>query len=378
MLFNKRNVLKKICVVTAARSEYGYLKWLLKDIIKDTNLELQLIVTGGHLSKDQGYTVEEIYQDGFPIAALVDVDCNNTLKVALAQTMGRLALNFADVFDKLTPDILVVLGDRYELLPICSTAFVMGIPIAHISGGDITEGVIDDDIRNVVAMLASYHFPGTYESAKNIIRMRNSDKNIFVVGELSLDFFNHIVLLSRSELAKDLGLNPDKKWALLTFHPETKESVSYNTITIQNIISVLGNISGIEVIMTKANLDYGGQNINSFLEQVVQDRDNFKLFASLGQLRYFSIMKQVSFLIGNSSSGIVEAPFLSIPVINIGNRQKGRHQCKNIIQTSISYDDIQEAVDRAYSFNNDTDIIDKYYWGDGNSSKKILEILKYA
>lgn len=365
--------MKKVCIVTIARSDYGHLKWVIHDISKEQGLELQLIVTGGHLSEEQGNTVTDIYNDGIPITSVIDVRADNTSKLTIVRTMSHISLKFADVFNELKPDILVVLGDRYELLSICSTAFVMGIPIAHISGGDVTEGAIDDGIRNAVTMLASYHFPGTSDAVKNIARMRNSINNVFPVGELSLDFFNRVKLLSRSELAQNLGLNKENKWVLLTYHPETKQTLPYNMDTIKNIVSVLKNIHDAEIVMTGANLDYGGKEINCFLVNVANDNNKFKYFSSLGQLKYLSLMKQVFFVIGNSSSCIIETPYLSVPAVNVGNRQKGRYLCENVIQSEISYDDIYRAVSKiTYGAN----IGDRYYWGDGKSSEKIVKILK--
>jgi UDP-hydrolysing UDP-N-acetyl-D-glucosamine 2-epimerase len=366
--------MKKICVITATRAEYGHLKWLINEICHDPVLELQLIVTGAHLSEEQGSTVDAIYADGYPIASLLDVDIDNSTKVAIANTMSRIGNKIANVFDSLKPDVVVVLGDRYELFPICFTAFVMGIHIAHISGGDVTEGAIDDNIRNAITMISSYHFPSTQDSANNIIRMRNSDKNVFVVGELSLDLFNRIALMSRSELSAELSLNHNKKWVLLTFHPETKKEMPYNKKVVHNIITVLQDISTMEIIITKANMDYGGREINSYWESAsMKFPEKFKVFFSLGQLRYLSLMKQVSFVIGNSSSGIVETPFLSTPAINIGSRQKGRHQCKNVIQAGIEIDEIKKAIENVKKIDM---IEDKYYWGDGKTSERIAGILR--
>src|SRR5574344_2348781 len=199
--------MKKICFVTAARSEYGLLKWIMKDIAADKDFQLQLIVTGGHLLQSQGHTIDTIISDGFNIDATVNANLDVSSTAKIAASMGRMAELFAPVFEKLTPDLLFVLGDRYELLPICNTAFVMRIPIAHISGGDVTEGAIDDGIRNAVTMLSTYHFPGTTDSARNIERMRNSNKNIWAVGEPGLDAFNRIKMMSRKELAENLNLD---------------------------------------------------------------------------------------------------------------------------------------------------------------------------
>lgn len=365
--------MNKICIVTTSRSEYSHLKWMIKQINDDIDLELQLVVTGAHLCDEQGYTINEIYNDGFPIMSVVDVNADNTSKLSIAKTMSKINDKIADVFDTLKPDILMVLGDRYELLPICAAAFLMDIQIGHVSGGDITEGAIDDGIRNAITMLATYHFPGNTDSALNISRMKNSEKNIFTVGELSLDLFNNEKLLSRMDLAENLELCQNKEWVLLTYHPETKETLSYNMDAIQNIIKVLQEISNIEVVITGANMDYGGKEINYFLAQTSNNDKKFKFFPSLGQLRYLSLMKQVFFVIGNSSSGIVETPFLSVPAINIGNRQKGRHLCNNIIQSGYSCEEIKAALGM---INLNKNINDRNYWGDGKSTGKIVEIIK--
>lgn len=365
----------KICIVTATRAEYGYLRSLIDAVHHDHHFQLQLVVTGAHLLKEQGYTVERIQEDGYPIAALVDVAVDNTSELTIAHTMSRYAEGFADTFHKLMPDIVFVLGDRYELLPICSAAFMMKIPIAHLSGGDVTEGALDDAIRNAVTMLAEYHFPGTDDSAKNIIRMRGSDKNVFTVGEPTLDFYTTGTLLTRTELAETLHLDSGKRWVLMTYHPETMQGIDYNLEAVKNIIQALQSIPNVQIVITKANMDYGGKEINEYLETVaMQCPKVFCVVSSLGQLRYLSFMKQAAFVIGNSSSGIVETPFLSIPTVNVGNRQKGRHQCANIIQVSIGVNEIQAAVTTALAADKNA-YNDKNYWGDGRTAEKIIEVL---
>lgn len=367
--------MKKICFVTAARSEYGLLKWLMHDISADPDFQLQLIITGGHLLKEQGHTIDAIIADGFKIDATVDVNLDTTTTETIAASMGRMAEKFAPVFANLKPDLLFVLGDRYELLPICNTAFVMRIPIAHLSGGDITEGAIDDGVRNTVTMLADYHFPGPVDSAKNIERMRGSKKNIWAVGEPGLDAFYRMELMSREQLAENLGLDVNKKWCLMTYHSETREGLEYNLSAVNGCFKVLEAYDNVQVVMTYANADFGGDTINEMLEQQAKDKSRqFKVVPSLGQLRYLSFMKQVSLVIGNSSSGIVEAPSLGVPVVNIGERQKGRYQCKNIIQCKNNSDAINEAVKLA--INKTLDRTDCNYWGDGHSSEKIMKILK--
>lgn len=366
--------MKKICFVTAARSEYGLLKWLMKEVERTDGLLLQLVVTGAHLSKEQGHTIDIILEDGFNIDDIVDVHLDTGSKEAIADTMGRLAQGFSHVFARLSSDYVVVLGDRYELLPIVNTAFIMSIPVIHISGGDVTEGAMDDGIRNAVTMLADYHFPGTEESARNIIRMRGSDKNVWNVGEPGLDAFYKEKLMSKEELAINLGLELDKKWVLFTYHAETKESLKYNMDAVRVCIELLTALEKIQVVATYSNADYGGAEINRYLEQIATNNGSkFKVIPSLGSKRYLSFMRQVDFVIGNSSSGIVEAPTLGIPVVNIGNRQKGRYLCSNVIQTDALTERVAAAIGEALSIEKKKQ---DYYWGDGHTAEKFVEIIK--
>lgn len=366
---------KKICFVTAARSEYGLLKWLMADMSNSASFDLQVIVTGAHLLWEQGHTIDQITEDGFQADAIIDVQLDTSSLETIASSMGRMAEMFAPALKKLCPDYLLVLGDRYELLPICNTAFVMRIPIIHLSGGDVTTGAIDDGIRNAVTMLATYHFPGTRDSAENIIRMRGSDGNVWAVGEPGLDSFYREKLLSRNKLAEELSLDAGQEWVLFTYHAETVESLEHNLRTVKNCVQVLEELTGYQVIATYSNADFGGKYINEYLEEVGRGRkEDFIVVPSLGNRRYLSLMKQVRFVIGNSSSGIVEAPALRIPVVNIGNRQKGRHLCSNVIQTETDYGAVKRGVEKAITYEVDASDVD--YWGDGKTSGRIVEILE--
>lgn len=369
--------MKKICFVTAARSEYGLLKWIMKDVLNSGEFVFQLIVTGSHLLKEQGHTIDHIIDDGFAVDEIVDEVIDTSSQEKVADTMGRIAQGFAKAFSRLHPDYVVVLGDRYELLPICNTAFVMRIPIIHISGGDVTEGAIDDGIRNAVTMLSDYHFPGTEESAKNIIRMRGREENVWNVGEPGLDSFFRESMLTRSELAVNLGIDENKKWALMTYHPETKQSLEHNLQVVADCISAILATSELQTVITYANADYGGQQINEYLEMKARlYPKQIKVIPSLGHARYLSFMHEVNFVIGNSSSGIVEAPFLNIPVINIGDRQKGRHLCSNVLQCDPVKEDIAKTVNKIVSFDRSQNTSDLNYWGDGHTSQKVLAILE--
>lgn len=365
--------MEKICFITAARSEYGLLKWLMKEVDATDDIKLQIVVTGGHLLKEQGYTVEQIIKDGFSIDAMVDAKLETTTQEGIAASMGRMAEGMAHVFAELKPDYIVVLGDRYELLPICNTAFVMDIPIIHFSGGDVTVGAIDDGIRNAVTMLASYHFPGTKDSAANICRMRGEDKNIWPVGEPGLDAFYKEKLMSREALAASLGLNADTKWVLMTYHAETRASLQENLQTTKSIVHNLMAKDGLSTIATYSNADFGGKELNNYLEENAIS-GKLTVIPSLGTKRYLSLMRQVEFVIGNSSSGIIEAPSLKKTVVNIGNRQKGRHLCNNIIQCTAEDSAIAKAINKAMNYQYDDS--DSNYWGDGHTTERIMWILR--
>lgn len=363
----------KVCIVTAARSEYGLLKWIIDGLYHDSELELQLVVTGAHLSEEHGMTYRFIEEDGYPITAKVDMQLSFDDKKSIVRSMGKCSEGFAEVFTQLQPDVVMVLGDRYELLPIVSAALLMGVPVAHLSGGDVTEGAIDNEVRNAVSMMSSIHFPGVESSAENLRRMLGTNIGIYTVGEPGLESFLRYDLMNREELAESLQLDFNKKWCLVTLHPETKIELQENLQMVHNLCEVMNRTDDIQFVISKANADFGGKQINDFWDDAVKQNENkFKLFTSLGQRRYLSFMRQAAGVIGNSSSGIVEAPFLGIPVINIGDRQKGRHLCRNVIQCNRSMTDIEEAFAQMLI---QPSMVDNYY-GDGHTSIFVIEKLK--
>lgn len=364
----------KICFITSTRAEYGLLKWIMYEVRASKHLQLQLVVAGGHLLREQGHTLDQIIDDGFTPDAIVDVTLDTTSTESIATSMGRMAESFAPVFVNLDSDYVAVLGDRYELLPIVNTACVMCVPVIHFSGGDVTEGAIDDGIRNAVTMLSSYHFPGTEDSAKNIIRMRGTDERVWAVGEPGLDSFYRESLMSREELAKSLGLSETSKWVLFTYHPETRESLKHNLDIVGDCLEILLKCEGIQIVATYANADFGGSMINELLEEKGRlNPANLRVVPSLGNKIYLSFMREASFVMGNSSSGIVEAPTLGIPVVNIGDRQKGRHLCRNVIQTDPHRQAIEAAIDKALKTSGMTP---DHYWGDGHTAERVVNILE--
>ena len=364
-------MIKKVCIVTAARSEYGLLRWTIDGVSKNPNLELQFVVTGAHLLEEQGNTYKNIESDGYPISAKVDMCLDSSSQVEIVKSMGRCSIGVAEAFANLNPDIVVVLGDRYELLPICNAALVMNIPIAHISGGDVTIGAIDNEVRNAVTMMSTLHFPGVQESADNIVRMRNSDKNVLTVGEPGLDNFRLSKLMSRREIAENIGIPAENRWVLVTLHPETNESLEYNIEMAKNIIRLTDSLPNVSVVISKANADFGGVQINNYWEKVSQSNsDKYHLFPSLGQTRYLSYMNECYAVIGNSSSGIVEAPCLGTPVINIGNRQTGRHICKNVRHVN---NDISEIRNAWKDIEASPEKVKDSFYGDGHAAERIVK-----
>lgn len=365
--------MKRICIITAARSEYGLLKWVIDGVHSDPDLELQLVATGAHLSEEHGKTIRFIEEDGYPIAARVDMHLSSDNQRDIVRSMGHCSIWMADVLADLEPDIVIVLGDRYELLPIVSAALVMGIPVAHISGGDVTEGAIDNEVRNAVSMMSSIHFPGVESSAESLRRMLGKDARIYTAGEPGLESFLRYDLMTREELAENIGLDVAKPWCLVTLHSETKLSLEENLEMAKNLFEAMQQTKDVQFVISKANADFGGMQINDFWDEVVkQDTDKYHLFTSLGQRRYLSFMQQAAEVIGNSSSGIVEAPFLGIPVVNIGDRQKGRHLCKNVIQCDRSKSGIQSAIEKMLR---QPKTVDTYY-GDGHTAARIIQHIK--
>lgn len=366
--------MKKVCIITAARSEYGLLKWVIDGVYKDKELELQLVVTGAHLSEEHGKTVQFIEEDGYPIAARVDMHLAFENKSDIVRSMGYCSMGMAQVLADFSPDIMVVLGDRYELLPIVSAAVVMGVPVAHISGGDVTEGAIDNQVRNAVTMMSSLHFPGSKPSYDNICRMIGTTTNVHVTGETNIDNFEHYQLLSRKDLSESLNIAQNRRWVLVTLHPETKISLEANLTMAHDLMAAL-QIVDAEIVITQSNADFGGAQMNEVFKKAAKENPSIHFVPTLGQMRYLSFMKEVECVIGNSSSGIVETPHLGVPTVNIGDRQKGRFFCSNIIPCDRLLSAMKESIGNAmnhgkYESNN--------YFGDGHASEIIVDtITKY-
>ncbi|QCX32363.1 UDP-N-acetylglucosamine 2-epimerase (hydrolyzing) [Caloramator sp. E03] len=368
--------MRKILVVTGTRSEYGLLYWTMKRIQEDKDLELQLIVTGNHLCPEYGYTVEQIKKDGFKIDEEIDMLISSKNKSAIVKSMGLELIQMAQAFDRLKPDILLILGDRYETFIAATCAMMMNIPIAHMNGGESTEGAVDEQIRHAITKMAHIHFAGAEYYRERIIKMGEEEWRVFNVGQAGIENIMRMELLDKSELEEELNVNLDKLTFLITYHPVTLEVEN----TVEQIDNLLKTIQKFDAnyIFTYPNADFGSKIIIDKINEFVKNQRNAYIFHSLGQKKYLSLIKNCDLVIGNSSSGIIETPIFKKPVINIGNRQKGRLRCGNVIDCNYSVIEIQNAINIALyddKFKKNLDYVNNIF-GDGTTSIKIVEKLK--
>jgi GDP/UDP-N,N'-diacetylbacillosamine 2-epimerase (hydrolysing) len=368
---------RKICIVTGTRAEYGILYWLIKDIFNDPDLELQIVVTGMHLSPEFGSTWQEIEKDGFAIDYKVEMLLSADTPTSISKSMGLGLIGFADAFTALNPDIIVVLGDRFEVLSATVCALVSGIPTAHIAGGEITEGAIDESIRHSITKMSHLHFTATEEYQQRVIQLGENPENVFNFGGIAVDCIKRTKVLSKTDFEKSIGFKLNKKNLLVTFHPATHESDLCKD-QFGELLSALDKLVDTNLIFTKPNADTGGRIIITMIDEYVEkNRERAISFTSMGQVRYLSALKHVDAVVGNSSSGLTEAPTFKIGTINIGDRQKGRIKAKSIIDCLPQKEAILESIKILYStrFQNILSETENLY-GDGGASKKIKWVLK--
>lgn len=371
--------MRKVCVITATRAEYGLLKPLMQLIKESNQLQLQTVVTGAHLSPEFGLTYKNIENEGFVIDEKVEILLSSDTPSSIAKTMGMAMMGMADILPRLKPDLIVILGDRYEMLSIASAATIFKIPIAHLHGGEITEGAYDDAIRHSITKMSHLHFTSTEEYRKRIIQMGENPENVFNVGAIGLDNIRDLKLLSKKELENDLEIKFKKYNYQVTFHPETLGNLS-SAEQFQNLLNVIEKQEDSFFVFTKANADTDGRIINQMIDDFVKKHSNIaKAFNSLGTLRFLSTVKICTAIVGNSSSGILEAPSLCTPTINIGDRQKGRTQASSVINVDHSEVDILsgfELVKKNISENKLSEVKNPY--DKGGAAKEILnKILDY-
>ena len=369
-------VKRKICVVTGTRAEYGLLTPLITAIDNDNDLQLQLIVTGMHLSPEFGLTYKQIEKD-FSIDKKIEILLSSDTSVGISKSMGLAQISFSETYSELKPDIVVVLGDRFEIFSAVSTAMIMNIPIAHISGGELTMGAIDDSIRHSITKMSHIHFVATNEYRNRVIQLGENPEKVFNYGELGLDNIKNLDLLSRKEFEDSINSKLLKHNLLITYHPTTLDSEVEIKIDFQNILDSLKEQTNSLLIFTKSNSDSGGRLINEMIDDFVNMNKNAIAFVSLGQLRYLSALQYVDAVVGNTSSGIVEAPSFKIGTINIGNRQLGRIYPQSVINCKPIKTDINNAFNTLYSKEFETILktVENPYLG-VNSTENTLNILK--
>ena len=360
--------MRKICVITGTRAEYGLLYWVIKLIEKDKDLHLQLIVTGMHLSNEFGLTYKQIRKDGFHINKKIEILLSSDSAIGISKSMGLAMISFSEAFEELQPDIVLVLGDRFEIFSAVSSAMIARIPVAHCHGGEATEGLIDESIRHSITKMSHIHFCSTEKYKKE-----------YNVGALGIENINKLKLLSKEDFEDTISFKLDKKYSfLVTFHPVTLEN-STSGDQIDNLLKAIDNIEDCKIIFTKSNSDTDGRIINSRIDKYVKNNsDKSVCFTSLGQLRYLSALKHVDCVIGNSSSGLIEVPSFKTATVNIGDRQRGRIFGDSVTSCDSTTEDIKNAIKKSISINFKENVLSvaKNPYGEGNSSDSIIEILK--
>ncbi len=368
---------RKICVVTGTRAEYGLLCWLMREIRDDPALELQIIATGAHLSPDFGLTYRAIEADGFAIDAKVEMLLASDTPVAIAKSIGLGVIGFADALAVLKPDILVLLGDRYEILAAAQAALVARIPVAHLHGGELTEGAFDDAIRHALTKMAHLHFVAAEPYRRRVIQLGEDPDRVFNFGAPGLDSLHRLTLLGRADLEAALGFAFGAVNLLVTYHPVTLADEDPQA-AMAALLAALDAFPQARIIFTRPNADTHGRVINELIDRYIEDRPGrAAAYASLGQLRYLSAVAQVDAVIGNSSSGLSEAPALKKPAVNIGARQQGRLRAASVIDCPAAPDAIRAAISRALSAEF-APVVQAAVapYGDGDASRRIKEQLK--
>jgi UDP-N-acetylglucosamine 2-epimerase (non-hydrolysing) len=340
-------VIRRIAVVTGTRADYGLLRWTMAEIAAHDGLELRVIVTGSHLSDAFGSTWTAIENDGFAIDERVEILGGDDSPLGIVEATARATAGIAGALQRLAPDLVLVLGDRYEILAAAQAALLLGLPLAHIAGGEVTEGAVDDAIRHAITKMAQLHFPAADDYRRRVIQLGEHPDRVHDVGATGLDNFERLALLDRDALATDLGLTwDDRPLVVCTFHPETLDGAT-PAEALAGLFAALGSLD-VQVLFTKANADSGGREINRLVDAFVASHsDRMWAFASLGQVRYLSLLQVADVVVGNSSSGIIEAPAAGTPTVNIGGRQDGRMRAPSIIDVPNVEAAIRAGIQRA-------------------------------
>ncbi|MDB3964653.1 UDP-N-acetylglucosamine 2-epimerase [Amylibacter sp.] len=367
---------RKIAIFTGTRAEYGLLYWVIKGIHESSEAELQLYVGGMHLSPEFGYTINQIKSDGFPITEYMEFLLSSDSPVGISKSMGLALINSAEVLERNKPDLIVLLGDRFESMAVAQAAMIACIPIAHIHGGEITEGVIDDAVRHSITKMGHLHFTATECYQKRILQLGERPESIFNFGAPGIDNIVNLELLNKEKLSDAIGFCLNKPYFMVTYHPVTLE-VAGALNALVNLLKALDDYPNHQMIITYPNADTNGRKFIKILNEYHSlYPERVFLTKSLGQLHYLSAIKSCDMVIGNSSSGIIEVPTLNVPTVNIGNRQKGRVSGDTVLHCHETVESIRDAICKAFSpeFSKSCKKSINPY-GTGNASKRIIDVL---
>ena len=367
---------RKICIITGSRAEYGQLNLVMQGIKDDPELTLQIIVTGQHLSPEFGCTYRVIEQDGFYIDRKVEMLISSETSVGIAKSIGLGLIGFADALSELSPDIIVVLGDRFEIFSAVAAALVARIPVAHLHGGELTEGAFDEAFRHSITKMSHLHFVAAEEYRRRVIQLGEQPDRVFLVGGLGIDNIKQLRLLDRQALESSMNFRFGSKNLLITYHPVTLESATAAE-QMAELLDALAELQDTQLIFTMPNSDTDGRVLMKMVVAFAAKYSNAHVYTSLGQHRYLSCIAHIDGVVGNSSSGLSEVPSFRKGTINIGERQRGRLQAKSIINCEPSREGIAEALERLYSsdFQSSLPHVTNPY-GEGGASEKVLNILK--
>lgn len=369
--------MRKICVITGTRAEYGLLYWTMNALQVDDEVNLSICVTGMHLSPEFGLTYKKIHEDGFIIHEKVETLLSSDTTIGISKSIGLGIISFSEVFERLNPDLVLVLGDRYEIFAACAAAMISKIPIAHCHGGEATEGLIDEAIRHSITKMSQIHFTSTEEYKNRVIQLGEQPKNVFNVGALGIENINKLKLLTKPEFEDSIKFKLNKFNFLVTFHPVTLDNLSAEE-QFKQLLIALDKFQDTNIIFTKPNSDTDGRVIIQLIDDYVKNNPHKAIaFSSLGQLRYLSAIQFMDVVVGNSSSGIIEVPSFKKATINIGDRQQGRVKATSVIDCETDNNDIEKAIKKSLSVEFKEELkSSKNPYGDKNSSIEIVEVLK--
>jgi UDP-hydrolysing UDP-N-acetyl-D-glucosamine 2-epimerase len=363
---------RKICFVTGSRADFGLLIWPMRAIRQTPGLTQQLIVTGMHLSPEFGYTINNIRDEGFDVDDAVETLLSSDSGVGVAKSVGLGVIGFADAFARLKPDLVVVLGDRYETLAAAQAAMFMRLPMAHLFGGDVTEGAVDESIRHAISKMSHVHFVTNSESARRLTQLGEDPSRVFTVGSPGIDSIKRLTLMDRPAIGHEVGMALGERNILITFHPITVEADR----SVGELDELFAALSGLDpefrLFFTLANADAEGRSLNDRIRTFVSGRPNAIAVASLGQLRYISLMNQADAVVGNSSSGIYEAPSLGVPTVDIGDRQKGRQRASSVFHAAPQRSVIAAAISLALQRGRQPTVNP---YGDGETSRRVADVI---